>query len=533
MPFQKIKFSLLWIFFFFSPVIAFSETASNPSVQEGAIVPGAGYSEDAQQVANQICYNAEVTGITDRESIIKLDSALSFSDLQNELHINVKTKGNIGMFSANAEANYLRSVEDKDYTLSLNYYQYISDVVHVQLKGTGIAGALNLSGRNIYITDKNFFGLLCGDEYISSYQQGAVLVMGLNLSFASHMEKSNFEAKVGASFGNIFSAATQVQNAARQYNINGKISIQAYQKGGDPSQLSQILSKDSGGIYYILTCDLKNMDNCVKAASGLLDYAKTRFPTQISFQPDKGLFPLGSGFITHSPVTEYGLTPPPSLVTADVIKNRNYLADSLLENRYYQQKLYELLYGYPVPLDKGSQLFATISTLYQQASNNINTITNPTSPEDGALKCYSHPEYCQKTTDNIQSNLKPITASSLTFLEKIKNVISMNVGGTGQWYPDSDSENPTHFSDYAAQYNTYYDGVMTVTPTLLKDITLHMIAGPANPDWIYLQGSLTGANYSYTGTLCLWDKGKQYCYQYNAHVVPNPFYFTPYATKKA
>ena len=177
---------------------------------------------------------------------------------------------------------------------------------------------------------------MCGDKYVSSYSQGALLTMSINISFRSHCEKTEFEAKATGKYGDIVSASAGIQKIATQYKIEGSVSIQAYQKGGEPNQLANILSKDASGDYYALTCSLEAMDNFTKAASGLLDYAKNDFSTQFSFENNTGLTPLGIGFIKYMPIEYIGLAPTATLVTDDVIATRKELTKSLDEAKYYK-----------------------------------------------------------------------------------------------------------------------------------------------------------------------------------------------------
>ncbi|XP_018016674.1 uncharacterized protein LOC108673369 [Hyalella azteca] len=275
--------------------------AGGPEVVQynsGNIIVGAGYSSDSQQIAPHICYNATVSSTAGQQAYVQLNTAISFSDLESQLQMSVDISGKFLMFSAEAGASYLRSAQDKDYSLSLNYYEYATNNVAVQFAGYGEA-ALTEVGKDFYNGGKNpYFGLLCGDNYITSYQQGALLAMGINIKFSSSVAKQEFEEKAGATFGSIISASERIKNVATQYNITGAVMMQAFQVGGDPSQLSKIFSKDSSGKYYALTCSLTTMDDCVLAASGLLDYAKESFSTQFSFQNNTGLglTPLGIAF---------------------------------------------------------------------------------------------------------------------------------------------------------------------------------------------------------------------------------------------
>jgi len=58
-----------------------------------------------------------------------------------------------------------------------------------------------------------------------------------------------------------------------------------------------------------MDCDLKNMDDCVKAAEGLIEYAANSFPNQFSFETGLGLTPLGIGYSQTDPLYYIGLTP--------------------------------------------------------------------------------------------------------------------------------------------------------------------------------------------------------------------------------
>ena len=97
--------------------------------------------------------------------------------------------------------------------------------------------------------------------------------------------------------------------------LDGEVSVLAYQVGGDPSRLGNILKKDGNGTYYVISCSLQDMDSCSAAANGLLSYAESDFNSQFSFSDGKGISPLGAGYTQHHPIRYIGLTDPPSFVT--------------------------------------------------------------------------------------------------------------------------------------------------------------------------------------------------------------------------
>lgn len=230
--------------------------------------------------------------------------------------------------------------------------------------------------------------------------------------------------------------------------------------GGKPQQLSQILSKDANGDYYILRCDLKNMEKCVKTADGLLSYATDNYPNQISYSDGgKGLEPLGLGFAHYTPIRYIGLTPSDTLVTPQVQKVRLTLASIYKANQYYQEKAYQIMNGYPVQSQflKPSTLYANASLLYDIAKSNINILKPAQDADAGALGCFDYPDQCEMVAKSLQTSIKPITDSNLTFLEEIQYkylIVPSNIPPgstlTSYFYPLGNSQ----YAPSIAIYNT-------------------------------------------------------------------------------
>ncbi|MCP4473527.1 MAG: hypothetical protein GY821_02945 [Gammaproteobacteria bacterium] len=192
----------------------------------GVIYVGSGYSNDAEQIAPIDCFTTIALPPQDIQTISKLSEAKSYTDLQNELHVNVSASGGIGQFSADAEANYMHDVEDKDYSLSLNYYEYSTGTISLQPD----IDPLNDNGKKNYQDNYNYFGLYCGDKYVSAYQEGVMLVMALNLKFNSSYEKNQFEQHAHVQFSDIMNASDQVEKISTTYHTNDTVTIEAYPK---------------------------------------------------------------------------------------------------------------------------------------------------------------------------------------------------------------------------------------------------------------------------------------------------------------
>ena len=91
------------------------------------------------------------------------------------------------MFSDSADATYLRSLQDRNYSFSLNYYRDLRREDSVTIKGNS-TGALNTDGKKLYTNNRTQFGILCGDHYVSKYQTGGLLLMSLNIEFSNYLQ---------------------------------------------------------------------------------------------------------------------------------------------------------------------------------------------------------------------------------------------------------------------------------------------------------------------------------------------------------
>lgn len=381
----------------------------------GTISVGAGYSEDSQQVTQQQCFKASVTSISKKEAEIQLDQAASFSDLENVLQTQVSVGGTYQMFSGKVKANYMRSIQDKDYSMSLNYYASFKSKVTVQLDGYGV-NALTKFGQDAYNSSesKKYFGLVCGDHYIASYDQGAMLTLGLNVKLSSHEEKKEFKSRAKINIGpfNIFKAAASVQKVSTEKRISGLVALHALQIGGEPTQLTQILN------HNVLTCNITAMEDCLQTAKTLLAYAKD-FGNQI--KNNTNFEPLGMA--TYHPVKWIGLIPPASLVTAEVKKYRQELANLLRVNEYYTEKLYSLGKGYPVELDVA--FVENANYILTKTDRNMRILMDP---QMGAVGCFNEPDRCKDVRDYVYSNIQHVSSEDLSFMKNMKYRVAVSYG---------------------------------------------------------------------------------------------------------
>ena len=85
----------------------------------------------------------------------------------------------------------MRVVEETETSFSLNFFSYSGSYVSVNIAGQQ-KDALNDIGKDKYFNHTKDFGIQCGDNMVTSYQSGALLLYAVNLEFDSVWDRSNF-----------------------------------------------------------------------------------------------------------------------------------------------------------------------------------------------------------------------------------------------------------------------------------------------------------------------------------------------------
>lgn len=78
---------------------------------------------------------------------------------------------------------------------------------------------------------------MCGDNYVSSYTEGAFLMMGLVTEFESPHDREVFMNNTSDVFiksRSMDQAAALINATVSAHHIKGKLYVTALQRGGDP-----------------------------------------------------------------------------------------------------------------------------------------------------------------------------------------------------------------------------------------------------------------------------------------------------------
>ncbi len=389
------------------------------------LAPGVGFSTATQQVTPNACYAIKGKKYSTSGSLV-FSKEMSFTQLEDAVHMNVSAKVGFGPFSGQAVFSYMNSIKGTLLSTSLNYAQTIQQNVGYQILG------LNAYGRQIYQADLLHkpgalnFDLICGNDFVKQYSRGAMLIASLKIVFASLQDKERFESATKAGLGNLFSASEQVSNIASEYHLAGTVQVLAYQMGGDPGRLSKILSNGKS----ITSCSLKDMKACQQVAQNIVDYAAQDFSTQVQPQSNgqiTGAYsPLPLNVATDvASISRFSKKPLATVITPTIVIDRALLMYQLLKNEYYKSKLDYLLNDYPIAWNKSSATYRGIAQMDAQAANNVSVILrDPYNLVDSAAQCYNSPQQCVSVTRFIESHLQPITAQQLQVLNNIKYYIN-------------------------------------------------------------------------------------------------------------
>ncbi|RZA17342.1 MAG: hypothetical protein EOP10_22930 [Proteobacteria bacterium] len=142
-----------------------------------------------------------------------------------------------------------------------------------------------LSGRRFntngsYAYNKNdllFFRELCGDQFVEQVKLGGQLYLGVKYTFASKETKETISVKITLSaFWGLIKKSKTWTKEFRDIMKDVRISIEAFQIGGDPSKL-QALKKQ----IYQGSCAGDEPELCADAIDRLLEYGSKDFAQQL------------------------------------------------------------------------------------------------------------------------------------------------------------------------------------------------------------------------------------------------------------
>lgn len=393
------------------------------------LTEGLGYSSDSLMPAPAICYNPILTKRTKQTSEINFDNSYNFDKITDKFNISSNFNVGIGNFQIGALFSYLKEHEETSFSESFNYFQKITGNVEMYYSYKS-EDLLNDTGKKIYENGENpLFRILCGDRLISSYEEGAALIFSLKLVFKDSSQKSEFKTKVNFPFGNILNISPEIEKITKKQNLGGVLKISGFQLGGDPTQLSRIISLKTS------TCSLNKMEDCQDMIKTMIDYASNEFPKQFKNEDGKwtsSLVPLGQ-FTKDFSVDEFGVKLAKSFVDEKVLKLRYDLVGIFQKakfNFFHVNFIYE---NYPGVFRE--EEFRVLHNAYEVTKFNYDLVRTTCEP----LFCWKEPQKCESIVEFILDNYKEVVLSDF-FEGTFQTYFEMDCKFKGKFWPIGNSK---------------------------------------------------------------------------------------------
>ena len=185
-----------------------------------------------------------------------------------------------GHFSEEPKADYMKFIAE---TPSFIYYSIIYDWAHITIKGNGTE-ALTDDAKGWYRNSTEDFGLLCGDSFISEFQEGGMLLISITPEFESPADKEDFEAQHSLTPDSgdplwkmdMVNATLLIQETLKE--LSGWFTVAAYQIGGtNKNGLNEILPPMPGLNYNHIRCNFSDITLCLDKVEKLNEYAENGF----------------------------------------------------------------------------------------------------------------------------------------------------------------------------------------------------------------------------------------------------------------
>jgi len=224
----------------------------------------------------QTCMNVKsLTYAGAQSSTVNILEDRSATYLLNELGGAVYAKASLfGLVSGKVQGDMATALATTDDTSSLIYhYAATGKMALIEDREFNAIGSAAYA-RN----DLRFFREQCGDQFVERVRLGAQLYIGMKYVFTSKEQKEKIRLTLkGELFWGLIKFSKTWSKEWRDMLANVRVSIEAFQVGGNPKRLEELKSHIFQG-----SCAGNDADRCSEAIDGLLAYAKDEFPKQLN-----------------------------------------------------------------------------------------------------------------------------------------------------------------------------------------------------------------------------------------------------------
>ncbi len=260
-----------------------------------------GYDGDTQNVKYRKCVTGTESKVGYPTSSVALYHNLTASDARNLLDIQAQGSVNMSSFSLDIGAKIANEMTDNEYS---EVFTILYDIrgrsrvlldpeLEQKVASDVTAFASTNEERKARLKE------LCGNEFVTKVNMGAKLVVNIRFEFASESMKRLLEAQGKVTLYQLLTASGKFSDVTQTAKDSVKVSITAYQIGGIPSRLTDVLNGAARGgttvstgsaggetqnDYAIIRCgfDQAGREACKQALNAVLKYASPSRDTDTS-----------------------------------------------------------------------------------------------------------------------------------------------------------------------------------------------------------------------------------------------------------
>jgi hypothetical protein len=240
---------------------------------------GYAYQSEKEAVVGSACVKGKANNTSGTpNATFSFDQSLSEQQASKELGVGAGGRARFGVVEASATATFMQNAVSDDYSISgvwLSEYRLPTEILENP--------SPNEIGTSVRGNDERW-AQTCGDEFVSEITRGAKLFFSIRVDFSSKEEKRSFSSQFTIA-GPLFSAEGNLNSASREFSRNTKVTVAAFQLGGDVSKLTGIFPDTDTGRAGFVQCTLGDFSKCADMISSALKYAtdlKEGFPSQIA-----------------------------------------------------------------------------------------------------------------------------------------------------------------------------------------------------------------------------------------------------------
>lgn len=405
------KINLMMFFILFTSVVHASVVPSGQQ-EEGRL--GIGYDTDSESFKGQ-CLRGGYQAHGQARANISFTQSLSVKELASELGFQAGGRYVYGAGNSTFSARFLKSQRSSGFSIVSVYsgdYRFKNLIVDLPSPNTEansnidiIKPRLTSEGLVALKMGDDSWKSTCGDEYVQQIERGAKLFYSIRIDFSTSEEKDEFEAAFSykSSFASV---SNSLRNAKRNFSKDTKVTVSAFQIGGNVRKLSEIFATENGNgeALGMVRCSFGKFEECDQVLARALHYGTVEFKKQLAeLDPNLPLYEGGPAYLNYltkdyKTAGIYSLVS--KLVAADIAKKRDELEKEFNKQLDLQAKIDHLL-------ESGTVILSRRQKAELISAKNI-SLKNREAVVKASQICYTNILNCVDSVNTAMSELKAI-----------------------------------------------------------------------------------------------------------------------------